>query len=96
MCCLGRLSYVKVALGKHACFRISFSPKLDYPSYVDESPSPKTEKPPSLKFRDRCHVEGQIDQIFFAFDLMQFDKEHIESRNCLRGYEVFNGRYTQL
>jgi len=96
MCCLGRLSYVKVALGKHACFRISFSPKLDYPSYVDKSPSPETEKPPSLKFRDRCHVEGQIDQIFFAFDLMQFDKEHIESRDCLRGYEVFIGRYTQL
>ena len=27
---------------------------------------------------------------------MQFNKEHIESRDYLSGYEVFSGRYTQL
>jgi hypothetical protein len=78
ICRLGRLSYVKLAFGKHACLRISFDLGCGYPSYVNETPSPETEKPPSLEFRDRCRVEGQVGQILFALDLMKFDKEHIE------------------
>ena len=77
---------MKAAFDEHACLRISFGLKRECPSYVDESPSPETEKPSSLEFRDRCRVEGQVGQILFAFDLMKFDKEHIESRDCLSGY----------
>ena len=87
---------MKLAFGKHACLRISFDLKCGCSSYVDETPSPETEKPPSLEFRDRCRVEGQVGQILFAFDLMKFDQEHIESRDCLSGYQVSSGRYSQL
>ena len=96
ICRLGRLSYVKLAFGKHACLRISFDLECGCPSYVDETPSPETEKPPAMEFRDRCRVEEQVGQILFAFDSMNFDKEHIESRDCLSGYQVSSGRYSKL
>ena len=96
ICRLGRLSYVKLAFGKHACLRISFDLECGCPTYVDETPSPETEKPPAMEFRDRCRVEEQVGQILFAFDSMNFDKEHIESRDCLSGYQVSSGRYSQL
>jgi len=47
-----------------------FGSKRCNPSYIDESTSPETEEPPPLEFRDRRRVEGKIDQILFAFDLM--------------------------
>jgi hypothetical protein len=96
ICCLERLSYVKAASGKHACLCVSLGLRRDYPSDVDELPNPETEKSPSLKFCDRCRVEGQINQIFFAFDLVQFDKEHIVSRDSLRVYHVSSGHYPQI
>lgn len=69
ICCLGRLSQVK-AFGEHACLYFSFGSKRCKSSYIDEPTSPETEEPPSLQFRDRRRVEGKVDQILFAFDVM--------------------------
>ena len=73
-----------------------FSPKRGHLSYVDETPCPETEKPPSFKFRNRHRVEGKVDHIILTFDSVQFDQEHVESRYCLSGHEVSSGRYSQL
>ena len=58
-------------------------PEEHYSSYVDESASPETEKPPSLKFRYGCRVGGHFNDILFACYLGQFDTKHIETHDHL-------------